>query len=241
MFARYAASRNITVERLLEISHFVVRDHTHILSRKPPASQLPVPSSLLTSAHLLPQPGDVYKTLQLIASKFAEVSASTKPPLADASAAGARAFSTVAPNAPCSIRLRLSNRRFLVIRRHPPQPNKRTAQLANRIRFPRVFKHLSPRLRPLVALKDPRQTPRLPRPRLQCPRTRTCKNRALMMSRSRTKQAPASIYQPTQRSWIEALKVFECLSCRIARAMRRPRPLAISPLLSRPLNRSSST
>ena len=33
MFARYAAPRNITVERLLEISHLVVRDPPHILSR----------------------------------------------------------------------------------------------------------------------------------------------------------------------------------------------------------------
>ena len=47
MFARYAAPRNITVERLLEISHLVIRDATHILSREPPALQLPVPSSLL--------------------------------------------------------------------------------------------------------------------------------------------------------------------------------------------------
>ncbi len=37
MFARYTTSRNITVERLLEISHLVVRDPTHILCREPPA------------------------------------------------------------------------------------------------------------------------------------------------------------------------------------------------------------
>ena len=102
MFARYAAPRNITVERLLEISHLVVRDPTHILSREPPAPQPPVPSGLLTSAHPLPQPAEVYKTLQLIASKFVEASASTKSPPADTSAAGARAPSTGALNSPGS-------------------------------------------------------------------------------------------------------------------------------------------
>ena len=71
----------------------------HILSREPLAPQLPVPSSLLASAHPLPQPSEVYKTLQLISSKFAEASASTKPRPADTSAAGSRAPSTVAPNA----------------------------------------------------------------------------------------------------------------------------------------------
>ena len=99
MFERYAAPRNITVERLLEISHLVVRDPTHILSREPPAPQLPVLSSLLALAHPFPQPAEMYKTLQLIASKFAEAFASTKPPPADTSAAGARAPFTVAPNA----------------------------------------------------------------------------------------------------------------------------------------------
>ena len=102
IFARYAAPRNITVERLIEISHLVVRDPTHILSREPPAPQLPVLSSLLASAHPLPQPAEVYKTLQLIASKFAKASASKKPPLVDTFAAGSRAPWTVAPNAPGS-------------------------------------------------------------------------------------------------------------------------------------------
>ena len=83
MFARYAAPRNIIVGRLLEISHLVIRDPTNILSREPPAPQLPVHSSLLASAHPLPQPAEVYESLQLIASKFAEASASTKPPPAD--------------------------------------------------------------------------------------------------------------------------------------------------------------
>ena len=77
MFARYAAPRNITVERLLEISHLVVRDSTHTLSREFPALQLPVLSSLLASTHFLPQPSEVYKTLQFITSIFAEASAST--------------------------------------------------------------------------------------------------------------------------------------------------------------------
>ena len=61
MFARYAAPLNLTVERPLEISHLVVREPTHILSREPPVPLLPVPSSLLASAHPLPQPAKVYK------------------------------------------------------------------------------------------------------------------------------------------------------------------------------------
>ena len=100
MYARYATPRNITVERLLEILHLVVRDPTHILSREPPAPQPPAPSSLLASAHSLPQPAEVFKTLQFTASKFAEVSSSTKPTPADTSVAGARVPLTVAPNAP---------------------------------------------------------------------------------------------------------------------------------------------
>ena len=83
MFGRNAAPRNITVERLIKISHLVVRDLTNILSREPQTPQLPVPSSLLASAHPLPLPAEVYKTLQLVPSKFAEASASRKPPPAD--------------------------------------------------------------------------------------------------------------------------------------------------------------
>ena len=100
MYARYATPRNITVERLLEISHLVFRDPTHILSREPPVPQNPAHLSLLAPAHPLPQPAEVFKTIQYLASKFAEASASTKPPPVDAPAADARAPLTAAPNTP---------------------------------------------------------------------------------------------------------------------------------------------
>ena len=99
VYARYAHPRNITVDRLFEISHLVVRDTSHILSREPPAPQPPVPSSLMTPAHMLSEPTEVLKTIQFLAFKFAEAPASTKPPPADTSAADARASSAVASNA----------------------------------------------------------------------------------------------------------------------------------------------
>ena len=99
VYARYAPQRNITVERLLEISHLVVRNPSHILNREPPAPQPPTPSSLIASAHPLPQPAEVFKMLQLLDSKFAEASASTKPLLADTCAADTRSSSSVTPNA----------------------------------------------------------------------------------------------------------------------------------------------
>ena len=65
--ARYVYPRNITVDRFLEISHIVVRDPLHILSREPPALHLPAPSSLMAPAHLLSQPAEVLKTIQFLA------------------------------------------------------------------------------------------------------------------------------------------------------------------------------
>ena len=102
VYARYAHPRNITIDRLLKISYIVVRDFSHILSREPPALHLPVPSSLMAPAHRLSQPAEVLRTIQFLASKFAEASASTKPPLADTSAADTRVLSAVASNAPGS-------------------------------------------------------------------------------------------------------------------------------------------
>ena len=102
VYARYAHPRNITVDWLHEISLLVVRDPLHILSRELTAPQPPAPSSLLTPAHHLFQPAKVLKTIQFLASKFAETSASTKPPPANTSAADARVSSSVAFNAPGS-------------------------------------------------------------------------------------------------------------------------------------------
>ena len=56
----------------------------------------------MARAHLLSQPAEVRRTIQFLAFKFAEASASTKPPPADISAADARAPSAVASNTPGS-------------------------------------------------------------------------------------------------------------------------------------------
>ena len=102
VFALYADSHNITVDRLFKISHFVVRDPSHIQSREPLALYLPAPSSLMAPTHVLSQPAEVLKTILFLASKFAEAYANTKLLLADTSAADARAPLAVASNAPGS-------------------------------------------------------------------------------------------------------------------------------------------
>ena len=53
VYEQYAYPCNISVDRLLEILHIVVRDPSHILNRKPPALHLSGPSSLMALAHLL--------------------------------------------------------------------------------------------------------------------------------------------------------------------------------------------
>ena len=99
MYAQYASSSNITVERFIEISHLVVRDYSPILSQEPSAFQPPAPSNLMAPTHLLSKPAEMFKTLEFLASKCAQASSRTKQPSADTSAVDARAPTTVVSNA----------------------------------------------------------------------------------------------------------------------------------------------
>ena len=197
MYARYAHPRNITVERLLEISHLVVRDHSHILSREPPAPQPPAPSSLLAPTNPFPQLAKVFKTIQYLTSKFAEASASTKLLSAAISVGDARASSTVVSNA-LGTQLPPTSASTASGVQVPPSVSATTSGTARpHTPNPLALKYLSSRLCLLSALKVLRQTPRLRRLWRQCPRTPCCKNRAPTTSRSRKIHASASIHQPT--------------------------------------------
>ena len=107
--------------------------------------------------------------------------------------------------------LRPSNQRPRAHKRHLTHLQRLAVQLAHTLQPPLVLRHLSPRPRLLSALKVLHQTPRPLRPRPQCPRTPTFKNRAPSKSGSRMIQAQASTHQPTQRSSIEDLPTSERL------------------------------